>query len=98
MSRTVVGTVRAARQVLVGKGGEVEGDVISREAIIGGEVRGSIRADERIEIQSTSVVHGDVVAKRLLVQEGGEINGVVRMGETEVVSEPVEKVGAERAY
>src|SRR2546425_6716322 len=67
---TVVGTVRAGRQVLVGKGGEVEGDVISREAIIGGEVRGSIRADERIEIQSTSVVHGDVVAKRLLVQEG----------------------------
>ena len=64
---TVVGTVRAGRQVLVGKGGEVEGDVISREAIIGGEVRGSIRADERIEIQSTSVVHGDVVAKRLLV-------------------------------
>src|SRR5213595_3692185 len=68
---TVVGTVRAGRQVLVGKGGEVEGDVISREAIIGGEVRGSIRADERIEIQSTSVVHGDVAAKRLLVQEGG---------------------------
>src|SRR2546429_3930217 len=66
---TVVGTVRAGRQVLVGKGGEVEGDVISREAIIGGEVRGSIRADERIEIQSTSVVHGDVAAKRLLVQE-----------------------------
>ncbi|PYO97954.1 MAG: hypothetical protein DMD60_05350 [Gemmatimonadetes bacterium] len=27
---TVVGTVRAGRQVLVGKGGEVEGDVISR--------------------------------------------------------------------
>src|SRR5207249_4319679 len=78
---TVVGTVRAGRQVLVGKGGEVEGDVISREAIIGGEVRGSIRADERIEIQSTSVVHGDIAAKRLLVQEGGEINGVVRMGE-----------------
>ena len=46
---TVVGTVRAGRQVLVGKGGEVEGDVISREAIIGGEVRGSIHADERVE-------------------------------------------------
>src|SRR5436309_1743799 len=45
---TVVGTVRAGRQVLVGKGGEVEGDVISREAIIGGEVRGSIRAYLRV--------------------------------------------------
>src|SRR3989442_1261767 len=90
--------VRAGRQVLVGKGGEVEGDVISREAIIGGEVRGSIRADERIEIQSTSVVHGDVVAKRLLVQEGGEINGVVRMGEAALEGETVEKAGAQRSY
>src|SRR5437016_8667013 len=96
---TVVGTVRAGRQVLVGKGGEVEGDVSSREAIIGGEVRGSIRADERIEFQSTSVVHGDVVAKRLLVQEGGELNGVVRMGETALESEPVEpSVSEQRSY
>src|SRR2546426_10201399 len=94
---TVVGTVRAGRQVLVGKGGEGEGDVISREAIIGGEVRGSIRADERIEIQSTSVVHGDVVAKRLLVQGGGEINGGVGMGAAGVGGETVGKAGAQRS-
>ncbi len=58
----------------------------------------SIRADERIEIQSTSVVHGDIAAKRLLVQEGGEINGVVRMGEAAIDAEPVEKAGAQRSY
>src|SRR3989440_6708573 len=75
------GAVRAAKQVLVARGGEVEGDVISREAIIGGEVRGAIYAEERVELQSTSVVHGDVSTKRLLIQEGGEINGVLRMGE-----------------
>jgi len=78
---TVVGTVRAGRQVLVGKGGEVEGDVITREAIVGGEVRGSIVAEERVEIQTGSVVHGDMFTKKLFVQEGGEINGVVRMGD-----------------
>jgi cytoskeletal protein CcmA (bactofilin family) len=78
---TVVGTVRAARQVLVAKGGVVEGDIFTREAIIGGEVRGGIHADERIEAQTGSVVHGDLATKRLLVQEGGEINGVVRMAE-----------------
>jgi len=59
----------------------VEGDVVSREAIIGGEVRGGIYAEERVELQATSVVHGDVATKRLFVQEGGEINGVLRMGE-----------------
>src|SRR5229473_2846734 len=36
---SVNGTVRAAKQVLVARGGEVEGDVVSREAIIGGVLR-----------------------------------------------------------
>jgi cytoskeletal protein CcmA (bactofilin family) len=96
----VVGTVRAGRQVLVGKGGEVEGDVFSREAIIGGEVRGSVRAEERVEIQASCVVHGDIAAKRLLVQEGGEINGVVRMGDNQPEPEAVERAGAasERSF
>lgn len=78
---TVVGTVQAGRQVLVAKGGLVEGDVVTREAIIGGEVRGSIQASERVELQTTSLVHGDIATRRLLVQEGGEINGVLRMSE-----------------
>ena len=77
----VVGTVRAGRQVLVAKGGEVEGDIITREAIVGGEVRGSIQANERVEVQATSVVHGDITTRRLFVQEGGELNGILRMGE-----------------
>src|SRR5256714_14483873 len=64
---TVVGTVRAGRQVLVGKGGEVEGDVNSREEIIGGEVRGSNRAEERVEAQASREEHGDIAAKRLPV-------------------------------
>jgi len=76
----IVGTVRAGRQVLVAKGGLVEGDIVSREAIIGGEVRGGIQAAERVELQGTSVVHGNIVTRRLFVQEGGEINGILRMG------------------
>src|SRR5438034_3916456 len=78
---TVVGTVRATRQVLVAKGGVVEGDIVTDEAIIGGEVRGGIGAQERVELQATSVVHGDITTKRLFVQECGEINCVIRMGE-----------------
>ena len=77
----VVGTVRAGRQVLVAKGGEVEGDIITKEAIVGGEVRGSIQAHERVEVQATSVVFGDITTRKLLVQEGGELNGVLRMAE-----------------
>src|SRR5437773_138456 len=92
--RPCTGTPRAcaSRQVLVAKGGVVEGDVVTHEAIIGGEVRGGIGAQERVELQATSVVHGDITTKRLFVQEGGEINGVIRMGEA------VERVPAESRH
>ena len=77
---TVRGNLRVGRQVLVAKGGLVEGDIHTREAIIGGEVRGAIVATERVEVQPRSVVHGDITTPVLFVQEGGEVNGVLRMG------------------
>lgn len=81
---TVVGTVRAEQQVLVAKGGIVEGDIHTREAVLGGEVRGAILAHERVEVQATSVVHGDIGTQRIVVHEGGEVNGQVRMGDPRV--------------
>ena len=64
----VVGSIRAERQVLVAKGGVVEGDILTREAVIGGQVRGAIYADERVEVQTTSQIHGDITTKRILLQ------------------------------
>jgi len=86
----VVGTVRAEQQVLVAKGGVVEGDIHTREAILGGEVRGSILAGERVEVQASSVVQGDIATQRIVVHEGGEVNGHVRMGDPRSESEGAE--------
>lgn len=77
---TVEGSIRAEQQILVAKGGTVEGDLYTREAIIGGKVVGAIYADERVEVQRGSVINGDLTAQRIVVQEGGEVNGHVRMG------------------
>jgi len=78
---TIVGTVRAERQVLVAKGGLVEGDIHSAEAVIGGRVNGAILSGDRVEVQAGATVHGDVTTTRLVVQEGGEVNGLVKMAE-----------------
>jgi cytoskeletal protein CcmA (bactofilin family) len=76
---TVEGTVRGARQVLVGRQGEVKGDVHAREVVVGGKVDGTITAAERVEVQGTSSVTGDIYTKSIVVLEGGKINGTVRM-------------------
>jgi cytoskeletal protein CcmA (bactofilin family) len=75
----VIGNVHAGDQVLISEGGIVEGDVVTREAIIGGRVHGCVTAEERAELQASSVVHGDIATRRLLVQEGGQVNGTVKM-------------------
>jgi len=93
---TVVGTVRAEQQVLVAKGGLVEGDIHTREAVLGGEVRGAILAHERVEVQATSVVHGDIGTQRIMVHEGGEVNGHVKMGDPRAGHQEDSDVGAVR--
>jgi len=83
---TVAGTIRAERQVLVAKGGIVEGDIQTTEAVVGGRVEGGVTATDRIEVQGGAVIHGDVSTKSLVVHEGGEINGLVKM--TAAAGEP----------
>lgn len=79
----VNGHVTAGQQVLVAKGGQIDGDVDTGEAVVGGSVHGSVRAAVRVEIQAGAVVQGDVTTKRILVAEGAVLNGAIRMGELE---------------
>lgn len=78
---SVVGSIRAGRQVLITKTGSIDGDIYTREAIIGGQVTGCVYADDRVEVRDSSVIKGDISTKKLLVQEGGEVNGHIRMGD-----------------
>jgi cytoskeletal protein CcmA (bactofilin family) len=75
----VAGNVTSGIQILLAEGGVVEGDLRTREAVLGGEVHGNVVATERVEVQPTAAVHGDIVTPRLLIQEGGRVNGGVRM-------------------
>lgn len=77
----VNGRVNAAQQVLVAKGGRIDGDVQTGEAVIAGAVHGAVQAQQRVEIQTGAVVEGDITTSRVLVAEGAVLNGMVRMGE-----------------
>ena len=89
---TVQGSIRGARQVMLGRSGVIQGDVQAEEVILGGRVVGTVTATERVEIQSNSVIEGDVHTRSIVVFEGGLLNGNVRMdiaGAKGAVSTPV---------
>lgn len=76
----VEGSVKAGKSVVVGKDGKVKGDISTQDAIIAGEVNGSVTADSRVELQSTCRVQGDIRSRRVKLDEGGQVDGQLHMG------------------
>jgi cytoskeletal protein CcmA (bactofilin family) len=91
----IEGSVTHARQVLLGRGATVKGNVAGDEVVIGGVVDGGIRATERLELQATAVVNGDIETKSIVVLEGARINGSVRMADLAVPRTEVQKAVSE---
>ena len=66
-------------QLTIGANGRLKAEVNAKSIIVIGQVIGDLSATERIEIQATGVVTGDVRAPRLNVQEGAVLNGSIDM-------------------
>lgn len=77
----IEGSVTGARQVLLGRGGVVQGSIIADEVVLGGSVDGNVHAANRLELQSSAVVNGDIETKSIIVLEGARINGKVKMSD-----------------
>ena len=77
----VEGVINAARGVILGQGGVITGDVITGDAVIAGTVDGSIQATNRLELQSTSTVRGEIRtrAEHLTLEAGARFEGKVHM-------------------
>ncbi len=73
------GSILEADTVVIGVGARVVGDVQARELVVGGELTGNVVASERVDLQATAIVNGDIATPVVLVQEGGVINGRVQM-------------------
>ncbi len=88
VSGTVLGDVSADVQLLVAKGGRVEGDVRGLEVVLNGEVCGSVVAEKRVELQGSAVIHGDIKTPRLMIHEGAAVDCDVCMVHSEAVVQP----------
>ena len=62
-------------KILIGSSGVVDTDIRADIVVVGGEVRGSIIAEKRVTLLSTSRVYGDIVTRGLLMEEGGVFEG-----------------------
>jgi len=75
-------------RLTIGAGGQVQAQVHAKTVVVIGRVAGNVSAGERLEIQATGIVEGDVEAPRLVVAEGAVLNGSVKMSAKGAAAQP----------
>ena len=60
--------------------------IVAGEVVVGGVIDGAVTATERLELQHTAVVNGDITTRSIVVMEGARINGGLKMTEIALVT------------
>ncbi len=71
----VEGQIRIEKELRVAPGGRVRADVEALSVIVSGEVVGDCGALQRVEIQATGQVTGNLRAPRIVIAEGAVFKG-----------------------
>jgi cytoskeletal protein CcmA (bactofilin family) len=75
---TVEGTIQLqGNNLVIGPNGHVHADVNAKGVAVQGKLEGNIRASERVELQKSAVIVGDIVTQRIAIEEGAYFKGKV---------------------
>ncbi|MCG3119804.1 MAG: hypothetical protein ALAOOOJD_02320 [bacterium] len=77
----VQGQVQASDSLVVGKDGEIEGEIKARNAIIGGRVKNRILATGKVVLEAHAIVHGEIKTSKIVIDEGAVFDGNCAMNE-----------------
>jgi cytoskeletal protein CcmA (bactofilin family) len=69
--------------VILGESSHIKGDITARGIVIGGRVDGNIKAKEIVEIKNKGQLHGEIFTNKLVIAEGGILEGRTRMQQHE---------------
>ncbi|MFZ0410384.1 MAG: polymer-forming cytoskeletal protein [Candidatus Acidiferrales bacterium] len=67
------------RRLTIGASARVTADVIAREVVVYGNVKGNLRARDRIEIKKDGSVVGDLTTARIMIEDGAYFKGSIEI-------------------
>lgn len=65
--------------VTVGPNGQVTADIESREIVIRGKVKGTLRGRERVQILRTGQASGEILTPRVAIEDGALFQGKIEI-------------------
>ncbi len=70
------------RKLTVGASAKVTADVVAREVVVYGSVKGNLRGRDRIEIKKDGSVVGDLTTARIMIEDGAYFKGSIEIDRT----------------
>jgi len=67
------------RKLTVGISAKLTADVVAREIVVYGSVKGNLRARDRIEIKKDGSVVGDLTTARIMIEDGAYFKGSIEI-------------------
>jgi len=74
------GEISSDNTLIVGESGQIQATIHSVCVVVSGLVEGDVHASEEIVLHKTAVVNGNLEAPAIMMEEGAQLNGNVRMG------------------
>ncbi len=72
----IAGDLETTGRVIIGEQARIKGNILASAVIIGGIVAGNVVARESITVYSTAAVLGDVVSRKIQIEEGVILQGM----------------------
>jgi len=85
-------------RVTVGRNGQVAANIVAREIVVLGKVRGNCQASDRVDIRSEGSLTGDVIAARISIEDGAFFKGGIdirKPGGTDLKGGPAQPVSTQ---
>lgn len=74
------GDLDCEAKVIIGVNCTIKGNVVCQNAKIEGKVDGDVKVWELLDMRSSAIVNGDIIANKLVVEDGAIFNGACKMG------------------
>ena len=76
----VSGSISTERDLFVGEQAKITANVVAKNGVVSGEMRGNLKVHDRLELTATAHVYGDIQAKVLSVAPGAVMQGQLVIG------------------
>lgn len=86
----IYGNVSVSGNLTLGDTSQIIGEVKARSINMSGKIEGKVIVDEKLRLESKSILKGDLIARTLIIEEGAFFDGRSSMDQNKSVNKVFE--------